>query len=85
MTEKEKLDYCRVCENRKTDYERGIVCGLTNEKPTFEESCPDFTIDEVNADRLVDRDSNVHKIMKEVYAGEKKKKGFLGGIFKKKK
>ncbi len=77
MKVKDKINYCRVCENRKTDYERGIVCGLTDEKPTFEDSCPDFIIDEVNADRLADRDSNVKKILAEVFVDKKKKKGLF--------
>ena len=77
MKLKDKLDYCRVCENRKTDYERGIVCGLTDEKPAWEKSCDDFVIDEVNADRLLDRDSSVQKIMTEVYVDKKEKKGFF--------
>ncbi|MCR9253278.1 MAG: hypothetical protein NXI20_22890 [bacterium] len=78
MKLQDKLDYCRVCENRKTDYERGIVCGLTDDKPTWEDSCPDFIIDEVNADRLADRDPKVKKILKEAFVEKKPKKGFFG-------
>lgn len=42
----DKLDFCKKCKKRKFDLNRGIICGLTNEKPTFENSCPDFENDE---------------------------------------
>jgi hypothetical protein len=41
-----KLDFCKKCKKRKLDLKQGIVCGLTNEKPTFEDKCPDFVSDE---------------------------------------
>ena len=37
---------CKQCTKRKFDPEQGIVCSLTNEKPAFEDSCPDFVKDE---------------------------------------
>ena len=46
-TPAEKLQLCKVCKNHKFDLSRGIVCKLTNEKPTFEEECPDHVADEV--------------------------------------
>ncbi len=42
MTLEEKLAICKTCENRRVDYEKGVVCSLTDEKPAFEDSCPDF-------------------------------------------
>lgn len=60
------------------DYDKGLLCGLTNEKPAFEKTCPSFQIDEKNAERLVDLEPDVEKIMKQVYVEankpEKKKK-----------
>ncbi|MBO7143986.1 MAG: hypothetical protein J6W13_04075 [Salinivirgaceae bacterium] len=38
----DKIKYCSICRNSKRDMERGIVCGLTNEKPTFEKHCADL-------------------------------------------
>lgn len=35
----EKIKYCSICKNSKRDMKRGIVCGLTDEKPTFDEQC----------------------------------------------
>lgn len=45
-----KTDICKKCKKKKLDLKRGIVCGLTNEKPTFENSCPNFDKDEAIKD-----------------------------------
>ena len=41
-----KIELCKKCKNRKFDFKRGILCGLTDEKPTFEINCPHFEKDE---------------------------------------
>lgn len=41
----EKIEWCKKCENRKFEFKQGIICGLTDEKPVFEENCPDFVRD----------------------------------------
>ena len=41
-----KIELCKKCTKREFDFKQGIVCGLTNEKPDFEDSCPDFDRDE---------------------------------------
>ena len=38
----DKIKYCTICRNSKRDIERGIVCGLTNEKPAFNKHCADL-------------------------------------------
>ena len=38
----DKIKYCAICRNSKRDMERGIICGLTNEKPTFDKHCTDL-------------------------------------------
>ena len=43
----EKLELCKVCKNRAFDAYCGIVCKLTNAKPTFEDECADYDADEV--------------------------------------
>lgn len=78
MKIKDKKNYCRICLNCNMDYDRGLLCGLTDEKPAFEKICPSFKIDEKNAERLIDLEPDVEKIMKQVYVEankpEKKKK-----------
>lgn len=38
----DKIKYCAICRNSKRDMERGIVCGLTNEKPSFDKHCTEL-------------------------------------------
>ena len=38
MTLEERLDFCKICENRKINLQVGLVCSLTNKKPEFETS-----------------------------------------------
>ena len=45
MTRFEHLAFCGICEKRSFDNMKGIVCGLTQDYATFEESCPDFELD----------------------------------------
>ena len=47
MTQEERLAICGTCTNRVFDSQRGIVCGLTDEKPVFENSCGDFVLDNI--------------------------------------
>jgi hypothetical protein len=84
MTINERLKYCRICENRKMNPAIGLVCGLTNEKPNFETNCPDFKIDQPEADRLVklERDAKEEEESSGHFAPEKKaiKMGVVGGV-----
>ncbi len=40
------IEHCKKCKKRKFVSDQGLVCGLTGEKPTFEDSCMDFEKDE---------------------------------------
>lgn len=84
MAVDERLKYCRICENRKMNPAIGLVCGLTNEKPNFETNCPEFKIDQPEADRLVklERDAIEEEESSGHFAPEKKaiKMGVLGGV-----
>lgn len=46
MTREEQVAFCRKCTNRKFDQQQGIICRLTDKKADFEDSCPDFNLDE---------------------------------------
>ena len=37
-----RFDFCRNCSNRKTDLYKGMICGITDEKPDFVNICKDF-------------------------------------------
>lgn len=40
-----QLDFCKKCVNKSFSSSEGIVCGLTDKKPTFSTTCPDFEKD----------------------------------------
>lgn len=46
MTRDEQLVFCKKCVNRKMNMQQGLLCGLTDKKADFEESCPNFVIEE---------------------------------------
>ncbi|HBK87269.1 MAG TPA: hypothetical protein DDZ56_01365 [Cytophagales bacterium] len=83
MTVDERLNYCRICTNRKTDFSLGLVCGLTNAKPTFEGTCPTYVLDQPEADRYIKLQQEAKDAEQaEGLSPEKKamKLGALGGI-----
>lgn len=45
MTREDHLCFCCVCSNRKFTHEFGFICGLTNQKADFEDTCPNFIRD----------------------------------------
>ena len=48
MKRTDRLAQCKVCKNRKFDPSSGLLCGLTMQKPTFEEeSCPNRVSNEM--------------------------------------
>jgi hypothetical protein len=44
MTQLDRPNDCSVCKKRRMSSE-GVVCSLTNAKPTFENQCPDYEED----------------------------------------
>ena len=48
MKRTDRLAQCKACKNRKFDPASGLLCGLTMQKPTFEEeSCPNRVSNEM--------------------------------------
>ncbi len=52
MTREEHLKFCKVCKNRKSDRDKGVFCGLTNEIANFENSCSFYLEDTEERERL---------------------------------
>lgn len=81
-----QLRYCKICTNRKMDFNTGLVCSFTMAKPNFDPTCSTFKLDEPEAQRLI----ALEKAATEEEAGqpgggfsmESKgiRKGMLGGI-----
>ena len=51
MELRDKIRICMMCENCKRDH-RGVVCGLTDDKPTFETECENFAENPVEAAKV---------------------------------
>ena len=66
-TQEYMLEFCRTCKKKKQNFEKGIVCGLTNEKPDFFDVCEMYEID---AEK---------KIIEEKKKEKEKAGGFIGG------
>ena len=49
------LSFCKICSNRKPNFESGLICGLTNKVATFEDYCPDYTCDLKEVQNLQNR------------------------------
>jgi hypothetical protein len=45
MELRDKIKICMTCQQCKRDH-RGVVCGITDEKPTFDFQCPDYIANE---------------------------------------
>lgn len=46
-TREEHLEYCKICLNRKMNYQKGLICSLTDEIADFEETCVNFKEDPI--------------------------------------
>jgi hypothetical protein len=42
MDLEDRLRYCKLCHNKTFNFDKGMLCGLTNEKPQFDETCSDY-------------------------------------------
>ena len=53
MDNSEKLKTCKKCAHKISDLQRGILCGLTNEKPVFAENCVDFELNKTEKEKQI--------------------------------
>lgn len=71
----EKLAICQNCKNRKFNSSVGIICGLTESKPTFEEICSNYSADEV----AIARQSEINNRLDEREKQEEFEQSLSGG------
>ncbi|WP_462319562.1 hypothetical protein [Marinilabilia sp.] len=45
MEREKQLRFCKICKNQKFDIKQGIICGLTEQKATFDLECAQFEED----------------------------------------
>jgi len=48
-----RLSYCKVCQNKKYENNKTLLCGLTNSIPNFKNNCPDYIYDNIERDKLI--------------------------------
>ena len=66
MNREYQLSLCKVCENRKMEMSRGLLCGLTNEYADFNENCPKFVGDEVEVKKLIQNKEMEKRMVEEL-------------------
>lgn len=54
MKLEQQLAICKTCTKRKMDHEIGLVCSLTNAKPSFMDKCAEYEVDEAARIQLND-------------------------------
>ena len=70
MERNEHLEFCKICIHRKMNFKIGLTCGLTNEIADFDDSCPNFEIDEKEKERIL-REITLNKgVLAEIAASE---------------
>jgi len=55
---KYRLNFCRICKNRKLNSDLELVCGLTNEVPSFINECEKYEIDQIRYNQKVQEIKN---------------------------
>lgn len=66
MNREYRLNFCKVCENRKMNMNRGLICGLTNELADFNENCNNFVGDEIEVKKLIQQKEIEKRMMDEL-------------------
>ena len=61
LTDQERIDICRTCQNRKHDMNTGLYCGLTGQKPDFKSRCNNLVIDQEELEREQKRKEEVQE------------------------
>ncbi len=65
MNRQERLKFCKVCLHQKNDIDKGILCSITNQQPTFEVECTMF-----KADKLKKHDVDMADIRNAIHQEE---------------
>jgi hypothetical protein len=66
MTREEYIKVCKLCENRKQDYEHGMICSLTNKIADFKDNCPSFVSDNEAVLNSIKKNTETEKITQEL-------------------
>jgi hypothetical protein len=65
MNRQDHLKFCKICQNRQLNPQKGIICGLTMEVANFDPICPDFKLDEDEQIQVQIKQQQAQNITKE--------------------
>lgn len=80
MTREDRLEFCKICHNRKNDFQKGLLCGITNKHAVFKTTCESFVEDFEEKAYLLLRDldaSGHHNASKSLNSTKNKENGAL--------
>lgn len=80
MNREYHLTFCKICNNRKKDFNKGLICSLTNDRADFNEHCPTFDLDSSELEQIRVKVKNQIDD-KYIAYGVKKVLGLNDGIF----
>ncbi|MFN8206847.1 MAG: RDD family protein [Bacteroidales bacterium] len=81
MIREEQLKFCKICSNQKFDFNRGIVCRLTDAPADFEWTCPAFAMDETRKQEQDSKSVRYEIAEKSVSQGKRLANLLLGTVF----
>lgn len=61
MKREEHLKFCKTCLNRQINFEKGLLCGLTNEMASFENECESYKVDSEVIENIDSSEAIEHK------------------------
>lgn len=59
MTHEQRIEWCKVCLNRKMDPRQGLICSITGIRAAFETACDKQEIDETEREHLKAREAQI--------------------------
>lgn len=62
-----RLRYCELCNHKKMDFQKGLLCGFTNDYATFERQCADFQGNENDTRKVKLMEMNDKNILENEY------------------
>ena len=66
LTDEERINICKTCQNRSFDMKTGTLCGLTGQKPDFQTQCNNLIIDEKEVEKIQKEKEEVQKSVDQI-------------------
>ena len=66
LTDEDRINICKTCQNRSFDMKTGTLCGLTGQKPDFQTQCNNLIIDEKAVEKIQKEKEEVQKSIDQI-------------------